>query len=305
MARLSKEAETLADRANALQPEDALTLDTLGVVYSQSNAHAKAVEVFRRAAAQQPQRAGYRFNLATSLTFAGRMDEAEREYEACLEQDPRHWKAWLALSQLRKQSASSTHVERLRVALSSAERDPDGQLYINLALSKVFEDLEDYPQAFDHLVKGKDAHRARRSYSSERDRRVFDALKRPLEAGVNADADAGYPSEEPIFVVGMPRSGTTLVDRILSSHSDVSSAGELQNFGVVLKRASGTHTPFMLDVETVGAPVGWTGRGSERPTSPARGRARGIESTSSTSFRTISSMQVSSQERCRTPKSSA
>ena len=71
-----------------------------------------------------------------------------------------------------------------------------------------------------------------------------------------AGGGEGHANCEPIFVVGMPRSGTTLVDRILSSHSTVSSAGELQNFGVVLKRASGSQTPHMLDAETIAAATG-------------------------------------------------
>ena len=254
MGRFGREAEETADRAFALQPQDALTLDTLGVVYSQSNAHAKAARAFGRAVELEPARAGYRFNLATSLTFAGRLDEAEREYEACLQVAPRYWKAWLALSQLRKQTATDNHVERLRAALGGAGSDALGQLYVNLALSKELEDIGDYPRSFDHLVAGKHAHRRGRSYSSERDGRIFDALMASRDAV--AGGGEGHASSEPIFVVGMPRSGTTLVDRILSSHSAVSSAGELQNFGVVLKRASRSQTPHMLDAETIAAATG-------------------------------------------------
>ena len=249
--RFSREAEEIADRAFALQTQDALTLDTLGVVYSQSNSYTKAARAFSRAAELQPERAGYRFNLATSLTFAGSLDEAEREYEACLRLDPRYWKAWLALSQLRKQTATDNHIERLRVALGEAETDLNGQMYLNLALSKELEDLDDYPLSFEHLVIGKRAGRHGRAYSTERDRRIFEALMASSET-VSSGRD-GHANSEPIFVVGMPRSGTTLVERILSSHSAVSSAGELQNFGVALKRASGSRTQHMLDVETITA----------------------------------------------------
>ena len=104
-------------------------------------------------------------------------------------------------------------------------------------LAKEFEDFGDYPKAFDHYLRGKAAHRDRIGPSSARDAAIFDAIRRWFDRP-RSDA-AGDGSREPIFVMGMPRSGTTLTDRILSAHGDVHSAGELSNFGVVLQRATG------------------------------------------------------------------
>ena len=88
-------------------------------------------------------------------------------------------------------------------------------------------------------------------------------------------ATSGFASDEPIFVIGMPRTGTTLLDRILSSHADVHSVGELQNFGVALKRASGSRTRPMLDAETMrlAAQADWSalGRRYIESTRPATG----------------------------------
>lgn len=247
VGRFIREAVEVADKAMALMPEDPLTLDTLGVVYTQANEHGKAIEVFSRAAALMPNRASYRFNLATSLTFSGRIDEAEREHQSCLTLDPGYWKAYLALSQLRRQTEASNHVSWFESVLPSAERNADALMYLHLALAKEYEDLGRYETAFDHLTKGKSANRASRAYSIGRDEALFKALaEAPL-----APLAAGSQSREPIFVIGMPRSGTTLVERILSSHPQVHSAGELQNFGVVLKRATGSRTPQMLDLDTV------------------------------------------------------
>ena len=248
-ARLFREALAAADNAFALLPMDAMTLDTLGVVYSRANAHERAIDVFRRAAALMPDRASVRFNFATALTFAGEIAAAEAEYEMCLALDPKYWKAHLALAQLRRQAPGENHLPRLEALLADHPTGEGAQLYINLALAKEYEDLQEYPRAFEHLVAGKSSHGRVRGYAPERDRDLFAALMQALPAPV--PCDQGDPTDEPIFVIGMPRSGTTLVERILSNHSAVRSSGELQNFGVELKRASGSRTREMLDVDTV------------------------------------------------------
>ena len=93
-----------------------------------------------------------------------------------------------------------------------------------------------------------------------------------------ATVGGGDPNDEPIFVIGMPRTGTTLVERILSSHSDVSSAGELQNFGILFKRATGSTTGPMLDLDTLGRVrnIDWKrlGRDYVQSTRPQTGSRR-------------------------------
>ncbi|WP_237056094.1 sulfotransferase family protein [Marilutibacter chinensis] len=226
-----------------------MTLDTLGVVFTQGNAHEDAVRAFRRAAALRPDVASYRFNLATSLTFLGQVDAAEQEYEACLTRDPRYWKAHLALAQLRRQSAEGNHLKRLKGLLGQAAGDLGGRTYLHLAISKELEDIGQFSEAFTHLQAGKQAGGERRNYSFERDRALFDAIIAAFDAPL--EAVVGHGSGEPIFVIGMPRTGTTLVDRILGSHPEVHTAGELPNFGFLLKRLSGSRTPALLDADTL------------------------------------------------------
>lgn len=249
IARLSKEALQVANHAFALIPEDPITLDTLGVIYTQANAHERATEAFRLAAKRMPGRPHYRFNLATALIATGAMQEAERELEACLALDPTWWKAHLTLAQLRRQNPAQNHVARLTALLPQAERHPAGRMYMNLALAKEYEDLGDVALAFEHLSRGKAAGGAGRNYSIARDEALFESIRGAFPSPVSASD--GHATREPIFVIGMPRSGTTLVERILTSHPEVYSAGELQNFGVVLKRLSGSRTPYLLDPDTV------------------------------------------------------
>lgn len=246
---MSSEARLAADRALALSPDNPISLDTLGVVYTQVQAHDQAVTVFSRAVTLMPAHAPYRFNLANAQTALGHLDAAEQALEACIALDSTHWRAHLALSQLRRQTPASNHISRLQSLVSQHRDNTTAQTYLHMSLAKEYEDLTHYPDAFAHLVRGKSAASSHRDYSIQRDEALFEALTDTFPITQNV-AD-GCQTHEPIFIIGMPRSGTTLVERIISSHPDVHSAGELLNFGMVLKQASGTHTPNLIDSDTV------------------------------------------------------
>lgn len=260
-ARRTRESLLAADRAMALAPREAMTLDTLGVVYTLGNAHASAVEVFRQAVALMPASAHFQFNLATSLVATGELAEAERALEACLALDAHCWRAHLSLAQLRTATAERNHVARLNALAPAAASDQLGSTYIQLALAKEHEDLGDYATSLQHLTAGKHAIGRTRGYASKRDEALFEAIAQAFPQP--EQHEGGFDSAEPIFIIGMPRSGTTLVERIISSHPDVHSAGELKNFGMLLKRASGSNTPMLLDPPTVqrAQQLDWQGLG--------------------------------------------
>ena len=249
LVKMSREAREAATRAIALAPTDATTLDTLGVVFTQTHAHAEASEAFRRAVAQKPNHASYRFNFATSLLSMGEFDAAEAELEACIHTEPRWWKAHLTLAQLRRQTRDNNHIARMEALLADGDNNQEAKIYLHMALAKEYEDCKNYSAAFMHYTHGKHAAGTRTGYRFEQDEALFAAITAAFPA--RQDAMPGCPSGEPIFVIGMPRSGTTLVERIISSHPDVHSAGELMNFGVALKRAAGSRTPRLLDQDTI------------------------------------------------------
>jgi tetratricopeptide (TPR) repeat protein len=253
LARLKRESDARAEaeRALALDPSDALTLDTIGVVLSRLGAHERAAEVFRRCVLAAPRNPSFQFNLAASLRFLGHFEEAEQAYEATINLDATFYRAHSALSDLRKQTPKRNHVQRLLAALAAAQSDVDGELHVRHALAKEYEDLGDFGAAFEHLTAGKAKKRAQLRYSFEDDRVLFAKVEALFDRSRVAQGAVGHPSTEPVFVIGMPRTGTTLVERILSSHSQVLSAGELQNFGICLKRSTGTTSRRVLDEETL------------------------------------------------------
>jgi hypothetical protein len=157
-----------------------------------------------------------------------------------------------ALSILSRQTSGQNHVDRLEAALSSARREED-VLRIRYALAKEHEDIGNAQAAFAYLSEANRAQKRAIGYDFAQDAAIFDAIERQFGSGAMADDAAGLPDPAPIFVIGMPRTGTTLVDRILSSHPDVGSAGELQAMPLAVKQLAGTATRVVLDAETVAA----------------------------------------------------
>ena len=240
-----REALMVANIAYALPPARPQTLDVLGSVYMQCNAHERANVLFHRAATLAPENANFRFNAAVTDTFTGHLAAAEMQFEACLERQPKFWRAYELRSRLRRQTAASNHIDALQALLVANAGDADAQIHLHGALGREYEDLRDYAKAFEHLGLGKAIAQARVAYQPAQDSTMVDALIKAFPAKLSADT--GYGSEEPIFIVGMPRSGTTLVDRILSSHPQVYSAGELTNFRAQWVRTAPTGTPARVD----------------------------------------------------------
>lgn len=238
-----------ADAAAQLSPKDAFTLDTLGVVYSRAGLHERSLDFYRRATATAPDIAAYQYNFGAALQFVGRMDEARIAYRRCLELDPTDTRALAAIVQITKQTRQANEIERLKAVFPRVAHDADDALRIGHALAKAHEDLNQPSEAMDWLAKAKAAKWAGVNHDAAFDDAVFDAAK----ATASLPMTGGHPQARPIFIVGMPRTGTTLVDRILSSHSAVTSAGELADFGISLKHLSGTRSKYVLDAETLTA----------------------------------------------------
>lgn len=243
-------AHVLAQAESAL-PGDALSRDTMGCVYARLGDHAASLPHFAHAVAGEPDNLEYRYNHAAALNFVGDVDGAQAALEALLARAPGHGRAHHLLASLRRHSAHANHVPRLRAQLAAAH-DPQDRLLLGYALAKELDDLGEDQAAFAALAAANAEHRARLPYRFETDAANFDAIEAAWPALARAPV-TGPPDEAPIFVIGMPRTGTTLVDRILSSHPEVESAGELQAMPLAVKHAAGTRTRTVLDPATIAA----------------------------------------------------
>lgn len=255
LLRRDGDAAKAAHDALALAPHDALTLDTVGCVLARLGDHEASMQPFTAAVAAQPDNLDYRYNLAAASGFTGRVEEARAHYEAILARRPGDARAHYALAILSRQTATANHVPRLEAALANAD-DPQDALQIRYALAKELEDIGETAGAFTHLSAANTAYKRAIGYDFAHDAAMFDAIEALFGGDEKLAHGAGTAGPSPIFVVGMPRTGTTLVDRILSSHPAVEATGELQAMPLAVKQLAGTPSRTIIDPDTVRASAG-------------------------------------------------
>jgi tetratricopeptide (TPR) repeat protein len=250
LGRRDAEAGRVARAALALGPDDARSLDTIGCVLARLGDHEGSLAPFEAAVALAPDDAGFRYNLAAACGFTGHVAQACSHYEALLAREPGHARAHYALAILKRYDAGDNHVERLQAVLSDTA-DPLDRMRVHYALAKELEDMARHDEAYVQLATANAARKRDLGYDFNSDAALFDAL----EAGFAGQVLAGSGLDEPapIFVIGMPRTGTTLVDRILSSHPDVGSAGELQAMPLAVKETAATRSRVVVDADTIRA----------------------------------------------------
>jgi tetratricopeptide (TPR) repeat protein len=260
--RQPEQALREANEALSLVPTALPTLNTLGTVFSHVGEHQQALACFERAAntlQESPEQhaalpnawqADLHFNMAASLQFSGQFDKAEAAYEQAIALQPKLYKAHSALAQLRSQTVQSNHLVRLQ-ALRNSVATAQEQLHLGHALAKEQEDLGHYTDALANLTWAKQAQAQQVNYDAAADAALFAGIRRLFTQDLFSRERAnhsGCDNPEPIFIVGMPRTGTTLVEQILSSHSEVYAAGELQNFSLQAKRMTDSPANETLDV---------------------------------------------------------
>ena len=213
---------------------NAYEFSALGMLYTQLEKRREAVTCYERAASLEPGRGKHFYNIGALQRSLGDVEAAEASLDKALELDPSDYEALKIRSELRAQTRERNHVEMLEGLVEEGIADPRGEVQVCFALAKELEDLGEWERSFVYLKRGADARRGLMRYDVQRDIDTMAAIERTFSAGRFDEATEGGDSDEPIFIVGMPRTGTTLVERILGSHSAVYSAGELGNFATAL-----------------------------------------------------------------------
>jgi tetratricopeptide (TPR) repeat protein len=271
------DAERAYRRVLNLNPRHAESIDGLGQIAARANRFTDAAEMFGRAIAIKPDAAAFHLNLGNALKELGRIDDAIAAYQKAIALKPDLAEAYgnlgsLYISEGRSEDACRAYEQaierrpdrgtyyRLRafikpvrpadplfarmgkLAETMASLSETDQMELHFALAATYGDNGDYPRASTHLLAGNRMKRQRVRYDEAKalawTARMQEIFSREFLA---QRADFGLASQRPIFVVGMPRSGSTLIEQILASHPAVYGAGELQILPHLLRQASATH----------------------------------------------------------------
>jgi tetratricopeptide (TPR) repeat protein len=208
---------------------DARATAAVGDLRSMLGDYAAAFACYDRAVALAPDESRFWFNRAAVRRFLGQLEEAEADYDRCLSLDPSDALAYLNRTELRVQTAQHNHLAELERLVSRGFSSWSAEVPIRYALAKEYEDQGEYTASWNHLSVGAALRRRHLQYDPATDLATVDWLIESFPA--NQSRLPGDDSGQPIFIVGMPRTGSTLVDRILGSHAQVHSAGELVDFG--------------------------------------------------------------------------
>jgi len=222
-------------RADLLNPRSAQVQLQLASVLARCGRHPEAVETYRKAIALNPgSTAGY-VGLGNTLKTIGRQAEAIDAYRRATTLKPSHSEAWWSLSNLKTLRFEDAEVTEMERQLESAGLTDEARVQFCFALGKAYEDRGDYPRAFAFFDRGNRARRARESYDPVQTEVINERIRGVFDAGfLERNAGAGHPDPAPIFVVGLPRTGSTLLEQILSSHSQVDATHELPDVGLLI-----------------------------------------------------------------------
>jgi len=214
--------------ALARAPDAVPALCGLGEALGKLDRHDEAAATFARALARAPGDASIHYNLGSALTFLGRIAEAGHAFAraAALEPDVPSYR--YAAMATKTTAADDPDLKALERMAGNAERYAERErAELHIALAKAYDDLKRYDEAFGHLERGNAIKRRMVTYDEAKEiGRLRAAAETFTREFLDTRAGEGNPSPVPVFIVGMPRSGTTLVEQILASHPAVFGAGE-------------------------------------------------------------------------------
>ena len=225
------------NKAIDIQPNYVQAHSNLGNILQDIGQLDAAMDCYKNALAINPNHSQCYLDIGLIHKEKGQIDDAIKFFEKALTINPNHAVTYDNLSDIKKYTINQKHITKMQSLLSSDSLSPSDRRHLCFALAKVNENLDNQDELFKYLHEGNRLLKHELNYSLDRSKTLFSTVKETFSTPY-PDIEKSLSSEpstfKPIFIVGMPRSGSTLVEQIISSHHAVHGAGELTNLPTII-----------------------------------------------------------------------
>lgn len=250
----NEEAATVLDSYSSQLINSPRYSDLAATIYTQIGLIDQAWPLYLQANSLQPNIELFQSNMAACAVYLGKTSEAKAIYKNLLNRSPHHQRNHYHLSRLEK-AIDGNHINAMKASLAQTRLPSHRNIFMNYAIGKELEDLEQWEEAFNYYKCAGDAVAAISEYKVTTDIEIINKIIKVnseewLKSCLHKEAQEKN-NEIPIFIVGLPRTGTTLTERILASHSKIESLGETQFLPAIIKKISGIQTKEQMTSDII------------------------------------------------------
>jgi len=243
--RLNKPAAALqqVERLCELEPRNASYRNLKAVILARVGDYQESLELFEGVLRFHPKQAKIWMSYGHALSTAGRERDSIDAYRRCIALTPNFGEAYWSLANLKTFRFTTAETDQMRERLARTDLTGEDRFHFHFALGKALEDERQFEQSFGHYERGNELRKAQIDYNAERTTNLVRRMKSLFtESFFKSREGYGAAARDPIFIVGLPRAGSTLVEQILSSHSAVEGTMELPDIISMSRRLSREQT---------------------------------------------------------------
>tara|TARA_R110002096_G_scaffold416576_1_gene619172 strand:- start:36889 stop:38892 length:2004 start_codon:yes stop_codon:yes gene_type:complete len=232
-----EEAFEQIDMLIKLDPQNQNYAVLKAAIFARKGDNDEALEIYEDVLARQPRQGKLQLSYGHTLKTVGRIDDAVRAYRKCIEVSPNIGETYWSLANLKTFRFSDDDLDNMLAQVIPKGGDPDDQGHLAFAIGKAYEDRKEFDKSFEFYQRGNDIRRKHHRHDARVN--IYDTVRQIQffnQEFIDSHEAQGCPAPDPIFVVGLPRAGSTLIEQILASHSQVEGTAELTDIIAISRK---------------------------------------------------------------------